>query len=65
MEAPRLGVESKLHLPAYTTAIATLDLSHICNLHHSLWQRRILTPQSEARDQTCIVMDPSSLTAEP
>ena len=30
-EAPRLGVESELQLPAYTTATATTtrDLSHI------------------------------------
>ena len=33
MEVPRLGVESELQLPAYTTAIvtATPDLSLICN----------------------------------
>ena len=28
-EVPRLGVESELQLPAYTTATATPDLSHI------------------------------------
>ena len=27
-------------------------LSHVCNLHHSSWQCWILTPLSEARDQT-------------
>ena len=32
MEVPRLGVESEL---VYTTATATPDLSHTCNLHHS------------------------------
>ena len=37
MEVPRLGVESELQLLAYTTAIATRDLSHVCNLHHSSW----------------------------
>ena len=31
MEVPRLGVESELQLPAYTTATATWDLS--CQLH--------------------------------
>ena len=40
MEVLRLGVELKLELqpPAYATAtaMATLDLSHICDLHHSL-----------------------------
>ena len=33
MEIPRLGVESELQLLAYTTAIATWDLSCICSLH--------------------------------
>ena len=31
-EVPRLGVESELQLPAYTTATATWDPSHICEL---------------------------------
>ena len=35
MEVPRPGVELELQLLAYTTAIATWDLSFICNLHHS------------------------------
>ena len=30
---------------------ATSDLTHICNLCSSLWQRRILNPLSKARDQ--------------
>ena len=34
----------------YTTARATPDLSHICDLPHSLWQCQILNPLSEARD---------------
>ena len=46
MEAPRLAVESKLELPAYTTATATPDQSHVCSLHHSLWQCQILNPLS-------------------
>ena len=32
IEVPRLGVKSELQLLAYTTAIATCNLSHICNL---------------------------------
>ena len=28
------------------------DLSHICDLYHSSWQRRILNPLSKARDPT-------------
>ena len=61
MEVPRLGVKSELQLPAYATATATPDPSHICNLHHSLLQHRILNPLSEARDQTCILMDTSQV----
>ena len=34
MKSPRLGVKSKLKLPAYTRATPP-DLSHVCNLHHS------------------------------
>ena len=61
MEFPRLGVELELQLPAYTTATATPDLSHICKLHLSLWQCQILNPLSEARDQTQILMDTSQV----
>jgi len=35
------------------------DLSHICDLHHSSWQRQILKPLSKARDQMCNFMVPS------
>jgi len=61
MEVPRLGVETELQLPAYTTATARLDLSHICNPHHSSWQHQILNPLSKARGQTCILMDTSQV----
>ena len=43
MEVPKLGVESELQLPAYTTATATPDLSHICKLHCSSGNTRSLT----------------------
>ena len=59
MEVPELGVKSELQLPAYT--IATLALSHICDLHHSLQQCRILNPLSKARDLTLILMDTSQV----
>ena len=59
MEVPRLGVESKLQLPAYTTATATRDLSCVCDLHPSSWQHQILNPLSERRDRTRIVVDAS------
>ena len=50
MEVPKLGVESKVS-PAYATAILTLDLSHVCNLHHSSQQRWIINPLSKVKDQ--------------
>ena len=63
MEVPRLGVKSKLQLPAYTiataTAIATRDPSHVCDLRSSSWQLKILNPLSKARDRTRILMDTS------
>ena len=59
MEVARLGVESKLQLPAYATGTAARDLSRICKLYHSSQSCRILNPLSEARDQTRILMDPS------
>ena len=34
-EIPRLGVELKVQLLAYTTATAMQDLRHVCNLYHS------------------------------
>ena len=58
MEVSRLGVESQPTLP-YTTATATQDPSGICDLHLSLWQRWILNPLSEVRDQAHILMDTS------
>ena len=57
MEVPRLGFESELKLPAYTTIIAMWDPSHIWDLCCSLQQLWILNPLNEARDWTCILMD--------
>ena len=54
MEVPRLEVKWELQLLAYATATATAtatrDLSCICDLHHSTWQRQILNLLREARD---------------
>ena len=61
MEIPRLGVESELSLLAYDTAPAIPDLSHVCDLYHSSRQCRILNPLSEARDQTCILIDATQI----
>ena len=59
MEVPRLGVESELQLPAYATATATQDLSHLCDRHRSSRPCWILNPLSEARDRTHILVDTS------
>ena len=61
MEVPRLGIKSELQPPAYTTAIATQDPSHVCDLYLSLGQCWILNPVSEARDWTCVLMDTSRI----
>ena len=60
-EVPRLGFESELQPLAYTIATATLGPSGIAAyLCCSLWQRWILNPLSEARDEICILMDTMS-----
>ena len=63
VEVPRLGVELELQLLVYTIATAMWDLSHICNLYHSLipWQCLILNPLGKSRDRTCILMDTSQV----
>ena len=63
MAAPASGGSSQARggigasTEAYTTARATQDPSHICNLCHSLRQYQILNPLSKARDQTHFLMD--------
>ena len=59
MEVPRQGIQLSVQLLAYTTATATQDLSRVCNLHHSSWQRQSLNPLSKARDRTHNLMIPS------
>ena len=61
MEVPRLVVESEMQLPAYATAIATPDLSCICDLHLSSQHGWILNPLKEASDRNCILMDTSQV----
>ena len=51
----------ELQPPAYITAIATWDPSHICDLYHSSWQCQILNPLSEARHRTCNLMVPRQI----
>ena len=50
MEVPRLGAKLDLQLPAYATGMATPDLSHFCDLCHSLQKHQILNLLREARD---------------
>ena len=61
MEVPRLEVKLELQPPAYTRATATQDLSRVCDLCNSSRQRRILNPQSKARDRTRNLMVPSRI----
>ena len=61
MEVPRLGVKPELQPLAYTTARATLDLSHVCDLHHSSQQCQVCNPLSKARDWTHNLMVPSRI----
>ena len=61
MEVPRLGIQSELQPPAYTTATATQDPSHVYDLHHSSRQHQIINPLSKAKDQICILMDVSQI----
>ena len=61
MEVLRLRVKSELHLLACATAAVMPDLTHICDLCHSLWQCQVLNPLTEARDQTHILMDTSQI----
>ena len=56
MQVHRLGVKLERQLPAYTTATATWDPSHICDLHHSSRLHQILNPLSEARDSSRILV---------
>ena len=59
MEVPRLGVELGPQLPAYTTATAMPDPSHVCDLCCSSWQSQTLNPVSETRERTCLLMETS------
>ena len=51
----RAGASGLHHAPAMP------DPSRICDVHHSTRQRWILNELSEARDQTCILVDTSQI----
>ena len=57
MEGPRLGVESELQPPAYTTATAMRDLSHICDPTPQL----MAMPDPQPTEQGHVLMDTSGL----
>ena len=59
MEVFRLGGQIGIAAATYATATAMQDLSHVYDLHHSSQLHQILNPLSEARGQTCILMDTS------
>ena len=61
MEVSRLGVEWDLQLPAYATATTILDLSCVCDWHHSSQQCQILNTLSEARDWTHNLLVPNRI----
>ena len=61
MEVPGPGAEFGVAAEDYATATTTPDPSHICDLHHRSWQRRILNPLSKTGDQTFILMDASCI----
>ena len=61
MQVPRLNVELQLQLPACATATAMPDLSCICNYTTAHGNAGSLTPLSEARDGTRILMGTSGV----
>ena len=55
MELPRVGATAA----GLCYTVATIDLSHVCDLHHSSRQYQILNPLREAKDQTRSLRVPS------
>ena len=49
MEVPGQGSNQQLEPPAYAIATTMQDLSSIYDLHHSLWQYRILNPTKQGQ----------------
>ena len=66
MEVPKVGVELELQLLAYTTGIARLNLSLVCNLHYSSGQGRVLNPLRRPESEPTISwMQIEFVTTEP
>jgi len=55
----QVGVKKELQLLAYTRVTATPDPSNVFDLHLSSRPGQILNPLRKARDQICILTDPS------
>ena len=66
MEVPRLGFQLEMQLQAYTTAVATLHLSRICDFHWSCSFSAMLGPSPTEQGQGlnahphrhCLVLNP-------
>ena len=61
LEIPSLEVQSEPQLSACARATAMPDLSCVCSLQDSSWQRRILNLLREARDGTPNLMVPNRI----
>ena len=61
MEVPRIEVESELQLLAYAIDTAMGDPSHVCDLHKSSQQHRILNLLSKARSRNHNFMVPNQI----
>ena len=57
IEVPRLGVKWDPQLPACATATAAPNRSCLSDLRCSLRQRGTFNPPSEAKGQTCVLID--------
>ena len=55
-ESSQARGQIRIAAAGWITAKVTQDLSHVCKLHHSSWQRWIPNPMSRAREQTCVLM---------
>ena len=61
MDVPRLGAELELQLPVCSTATAMPDPSRVLDLTPQPQQHWILSPLSEARGRTHVLMDTSGV----
>ena len=59
------GSQARSRIRATATGLyhshSKAGFEHVCDLHHSSWQRRILNLLSEARGRTYVLMDASQV----